>query len=338
MSSGCEPSIRNQSLQRLTIRNCASASVSIARLGARCSRFARQSAPRSRSSGASAFRISASSPAASASASVVSASAIVATKRTPSRDQRLAAPPPPPRAATTTSASVNSWPMKRPVVLLSAVASRAPARPRSSGGRSSREIGSGRGCSTRSTAAATVSRLPPPARQRQWRAAAPPPSPRASSCRWLLPPPCCQARARIVKLSAAPARLRLGDRRLPLAHAPGAGTSRRDACCAVRWPRRILWQGRTAAFFGVTFLDTSHEGELNGPRADEAARVAHGRGRSSPRRCAAHGLQLVDLGAGRGGARRASPTPPTATAATCAWRSGSAPTTPSSPRCRRSRT
>jgi hypothetical protein len=33
------------------------------------------------------------------------------------------------------------------------------------------------------------------------------------------------------------------------------------------------WQGATAAFFGVSFLDTSHEGELRGARADEAARV-----------------------------------------------------------------
>lgn len=34
------------------------------------------------------------------------------------------------------------------------------------------------------------------------------------------------------------------------------------------------WEGATAAFFGVTFLDTSHEGELGGERADETARVA----------------------------------------------------------------
>lgn len=34
------------------------------------------------------------------------------------------------------------------------------------------------------------------------------------------------------------------------------------------------WQGRTAAFFGVTFLDTSTEGSINGVRADETARVA----------------------------------------------------------------
>ena len=43
--------------------------------------------------------------------------------------------------------------MKRPVVALSAVPSTAPAKPRSSGGRSSREIGIGPGASTRSTAA-----------------------------------------------------------------------------------------------------------------------------------------------------------------------------------------
>jgi hypothetical protein len=34
------------------------------------------------------------------------------------------------------------------------------------------------------------------------------------------------------------------------------------------------WRGARAAFFGVTFLDTSHEGELNPPREDEAARLA----------------------------------------------------------------
>ena len=33
------------------------------------------------------------------------------------------------------------------------------------------------------------------------------------------------------------------------------------------------WQGETAAFFGVSYLDTSAEGELAGPRPDEAARV-----------------------------------------------------------------
>lgn len=31
--------------------------------------------------------------------------------------------------------------------------------------------------------------------------------------------------------------------------------------------------GPTAAFFGIHFIDTSTEGEVNGPRADEAARV-----------------------------------------------------------------
>lgn len=34
------------------------------------------------------------------------------------------------------------------------------------------------------------------------------------------------------------------------------------------------WHGAPAAFFGVTFVDTSHEGELGGERADETARVA----------------------------------------------------------------
>lgn len=34
------------------------------------------------------------------------------------------------------------------------------------------------------------------------------------------------------------------------------------------------WQGRSAAFFGLHFIDTSTEGEVNGPRADETARLA----------------------------------------------------------------
>jgi hypothetical protein len=33
------------------------------------------------------------------------------------------------------------------------------------------------------------------------------------------------------------------------------------------------WSGAKAAFFGVTFLDTSYEGEAQGVRADETARV-----------------------------------------------------------------
>ena len=43
--------------------------------------------------------------------------------------------------------------MNEPVVALSAVPSAPPAKPRSAGGRSSREIGIGPGASTRSTAA-----------------------------------------------------------------------------------------------------------------------------------------------------------------------------------------
>lgn len=34
------------------------------------------------------------------------------------------------------------------------------------------------------------------------------------------------------------------------------------------------WRGETAAFFGVTFLDGSTEGEMRGVRADETARTA----------------------------------------------------------------
>jgi hypothetical protein len=54
------------------------------------------------------------------------------------------------------------------------------------------------------------------------------------------------------------------------------------------------WQGRTAAFFGITFLDTSHEGELHGIREDEQARVALVEDFVRDR-LQAEGLDLVDL-------------------------------------------
>ena len=53
----------------------------------------------------------------------------------------------------TTVSVTKVWPMNEPVVALSAVPSTAPAKPRSSGGSSSREIGIGPGASTRITAA-----------------------------------------------------------------------------------------------------------------------------------------------------------------------------------------
>lgn len=55
-----------------------------------------------------------------------------------------------------------------------------------------------------------------------------------------------------------------------------------------------LWQGRSAAFFGVTYLDTSLEGAVNGPRTDETARVALVQGELASA-LEAHGLTLVDL-------------------------------------------
>jgi Protein of unknown function (DUF2380) len=55
-----------------------------------------------------------------------------------------------------------------------------------------------------------------------------------------------------------------------------------------------LWQGETAAFFGVVFLDTSLEGELNGLRPDETARVKLV-GDYLADAFAARGLALVDL-------------------------------------------
>ncbi len=54
------------------------------------------------------------------------------------------------------------------------------------------------------------------------------------------------------------------------------------------------WRGRSAAFFGVTFVDTSHEGELNGPRADEAARAELVEAQVAAA-LAEQGLELVDL-------------------------------------------
>lgn len=55
------------------------------------------------------------------------------------------------------------------------------------------------------------------------------------------------------------------------------------------------WEGRSAAFFGVHFIDTSTEGAVNGPRADEAARVAM-LDRYIAEGLVAGGLTLVDLG------------------------------------------
>lgn len=55
-----------------------------------------------------------------------------------------------------------------------------------------------------------------------------------------------------------------------------------------------LWRDQTAAFFGVTYLDTSLEGELAGARPDETARVALVTELLSAE-LAAHGLVLLDL-------------------------------------------
>ncbi|MCE6953331.1 DUF3280 domain-containing protein [Cereibacter sphaeroides] len=54
------------------------------------------------------------------------------------------------------------------------------------------------------------------------------------------------------------------------------------------------WQGRSAAFFGVSFLDTSTEGDLNGARADEAARVELVE-RQAAEAFRARGVTLLDL-------------------------------------------
>ncbi|PTE21498.1 hypothetical protein C5F48_12110 [Cereibacter changlensis JA139] len=54
------------------------------------------------------------------------------------------------------------------------------------------------------------------------------------------------------------------------------------------------WQGKSAAFFGVTFLDTSNEGSLNGVRADETARLAMIKAYIAEA-LRAQGLTLLDL-------------------------------------------
>lgn len=54
------------------------------------------------------------------------------------------------------------------------------------------------------------------------------------------------------------------------------------------------WDGQKAAFFGITFLDTSTEGEINGVREDETARVAMLEDYIADA-LEAEGLTLVDL-------------------------------------------
>lgn len=55
-----------------------------------------------------------------------------------------------------------------------------------------------------------------------------------------------------------------------------------------------MWQGEKAAFFGVTFIDTSTEGEINGVRPDETARVELVE-EYIAETLREHGLTLVDL-------------------------------------------
>ncbi len=55
-----------------------------------------------------------------------------------------------------------------------------------------------------------------------------------------------------------------------------------------------LWSGKSAAFFGVAFLDTSTEGAVKGARVDEAERVELVRGFIAEQ-FAERGVTLVDL-------------------------------------------
>ena len=160
--------------------------------------------------------------------------------------------------------------MKAPVVLLSAIATRAPASPISSGGRSRREIGKGRSCSTRSTAAGIVCAAARSAQSATAVAAA------------------AHSAVRPREDCGAPRNPVISDMRrsLPVlvvfllaGGADGASTA---------------WRGRTAAYFGVTLVDGSHEGELNGPRADETARIELVEAQLADA-LAAEGLELVDL-------------------------------------------
>ncbi len=54
------------------------------------------------------------------------------------------------------------------------------------------------------------------------------------------------------------------------------------------------WQGASAAFFGLGFIDTSAEGEINGVRADETERLARTEAYVEGV-LRDHGLELVDL-------------------------------------------
>ncbi|MGP3696229.1 DUF3280 domain-containing protein [Rhodobacter sp. NSM] len=54
------------------------------------------------------------------------------------------------------------------------------------------------------------------------------------------------------------------------------------------------WQGRSVAFFGVTFLDMSTEGDLNGVRPDEIARIEMVE-RQAAEAMREHGLEILDL-------------------------------------------
>ncbi len=135
-SASWRPTTRNQSVQRLTTRNCARPSASMARLGMVCSTLARQvilAQPVIPGAGVE-QSMSAASPDDRRWSADPSAGKSTTTHRTPSattsskaaersvvlRERRI-------RAAR------KSWPMNRPVEMLSASASRAPCTPHRSG-------------------------------------------------------------------------------------------------------------------------------------------------------------------------------------------------------------
>jgi hypothetical protein len=65
-------------------------------------------------------------------------------------------------------------------------------------------------------------------------------------------------------------------------------------CVAVPAHADDPWSGKRAAFFGVTFIDSSTEGELRGVRTDEEARIELMRAQIAET-LREQGLDLVDL-------------------------------------------
>ena len=141
LSSGCDPTTSSQRLHCFQIRYCASPSASIERVGAVWITLARQSSSRRRSSGAPALNTSAPvARAASATARTSAAGRSTMKKRTPSASISLSGAIGSSPGASLASTIEKDWSRKRPVVLLSSIAMRAPAMKSSAAGISRIEI------------------------------------------------------------------------------------------------------------------------------------------------------------------------------------------------------